>query len=171
MAASATYEPIATTTLSSGSPTITFSSIPQTYTDLIFVMSITNTSSTVYRSMQFNSDTSSGSTNYSNTTLYGDGGAAGSDRQSNTYGIGAFDGTSSGSNTNSLIGNIMNYTNTNVYKTVIIRSNNRSSDSRADAVAGLWRSTAAISSITMTSANGNNYGIGTTATLYGISAA
>jgi len=37
MAAGKTYEPIATTTLSSSAATITFSSISGSYTDLVFV--------------------------------------------------------------------------------------------------------------------------------------
>jgi len=59
-----TYTPIATQTLSSAVTSVTFSSIPQTYTDLILVMNVTNSSATVYKALQFNTDTSTGSTNY-----------------------------------------------------------------------------------------------------------
>ena len=167
-----TYQPIATTTLSSASTTITFSSIPSTYTDLILVLSITNTSSTVYRTMQFNTDTSTGSTNYSTTVFGSDGNNAFSERQSNTYGIANNDGTDSGSNTNILIANIMNYANTNTFKPVIVRSNKITSpQNKVTTNAGLWRSTSAIDSVTMYSSVANSYGVGTTATLYGIKAA
>lgn len=168
-----TYEAIATTTLSSASTTITFSSIPQTFTDLVLVLSITNTGSTVYRTMQFNSDTSTGSTNYSTTILYAEAGnSSGGDRQSNTYGIANNDGTDSGSNTNSMVAHIMNYTNTNTNKSVIVRSNKTTSPQNKVSInVGLWRSTAAINSVTMYSSVSNSYGTGTTATLYGIKAA
>ena len=59
-----TYEPIATTTLGSAASSITFSSIPATYTDLRLVLVHTPSASTGNAQMQFNSDTA---TNYSYT--------------------------------------------------------------------------------------------------------
>jgi hypothetical protein len=61
----------------------------------------------------------------------------------------------------------MNYANTSTYKTVLTRSNKYD---RVGAIVGLWRSTAAINSITLT-AYSNTYAIGSTFTLYGIAAA
>ncbi len=71
-----TYEPIATTTLGSAAATITFSTIPATYTDLrvVWVGTVTVADSA---GMRFNSDSG---TNYSRTVLQGDGSAASSNR-------------------------------------------------------------------------------------------
>ena len=61
----ATYEPIATTTLSSAASTITFSSIGSGYTDLRVIFSgLGTTGAGQYANMRLNSDTG---TNYSNT--------------------------------------------------------------------------------------------------------
>lgn len=161
MAAGSTYTPIATTTLGSATSSYTFSSIPSTYTDLVLIINGT-ASTTNNHLIRFNGDTG---TNYSTTDLYGDGSSAGSGRYSNATGI--FIGN--GSNTNyTKITEIMNYSNTTTYKTLLNRQN-----APAEAVAtevGLWRSTAAINSITVYTAAGN-MNTGTTLTLYGIQAA
>ena len=62
----ATYEPIATTTLGSAASSITFNSIPATYTDLRVVL-VGTTTATANCWLTFNSD---GATNYSDTFLY-----------------------------------------------------------------------------------------------------
>ena len=62
----------------------------------------------------------------------------------------------------------MNYANTTTYKTNISRSNNASTG--VDAIATLWRNTAAITSVKVYPASGN-MATGTIATLYGIKAA
>ena len=74
-----TYEPIATQTLGSAAATITFSSIPATYTDLRLVLVGTSTISANPK-INFNSDTA---TNYSQTILSGNGSVANSARQTN----------------------------------------------------------------------------------------
>ena len=71
---------------------------------------------------------------------------------------------------------INNYANTSVYKTALIRGNSinpSTSASNATTLVGLWRSTAAINSITIYSEGGGSYYIasGSTFTLYGIKAA
>jgi hypothetical protein len=80
MAAGATYEPIATTTLGTATSSFTFSSIPATYTDLRLVIGwVSGTNPRI----RFNSDTA---TSYSQTAMYGDGTAA-SFAQSNQDGL------------------------------------------------------------------------------------
>jgi hypothetical protein len=79
MPAGNTYESIATQTLGSSSGSITFSSIPSTYTDLVIVFSGT-TAALVAVDIQFNGDTS---TNYSRTIISGNGSTASSDREVN----------------------------------------------------------------------------------------
>jgi hypothetical protein len=59
----------------------------------------------------------------------------------------------------------MNYSNTTTFKTMLNRSNVPSTGTGA--TVGLWRNTAAISSLTITSESGNLQS-GSTFTLYGI---
>lgn len=161
----ATYEKIASNTLSSSAASVTFSSIPSTYTDLVIVTNVKSTT-TGNMIMRYNSDSSA---LYSLTRLIGDGGGAGSGRLSGyseiyTDSQGYFDGT----NFNQIkIINIMNYSNTTTFKTCLIRSNRQQTG--VDAIAGLWRSTNAITSVLL-SGNGNNFVSGSTFTLYGIKA-
>jgi hypothetical protein len=83
MPAGNTYEAIATQTLGSAAASVTFSSIPSTYTDLVLVCNFETSSNAiagVY--IQFNGDTS---TNYSSTNLIGNGSTAESSRQNSTF--------------------------------------------------------------------------------------
>ena len=162
MAAGSTYTPIATTTLGSAVSTYTFSSIPSAYTDLVLIASGTVNSGS-YFTFRFNSDTGS---NYSETSMYGDGSSAGSTRNSNqTYMlIGGIRTTQT-----TIITHIMNYSNATTNKTAISRSNNAAVE--AATTVGLWRNTAAITSIQVGTGGANTFQIGTTFTLYGIAAA
>lgn len=156
-----TYTALATQTLGSASSSVTFSSIPSGYTDLVLVMSakITSGGATNDR-LQFNGDTG---TNYSTTVLYGTGSSAGSYRLSNNSSILIDDVTSTNFNVNEI--NIQNYSNTTTYKTVVLRSS--PSDSSVQANVGLWRSTAAITSLTIL-AGASTFVAGSTFNLYGI---
>jgi hypothetical protein len=64
--------------------------------------------------------------------------------------------------------NIINYSNTTTYKTLLGRGN--TSASRIQATVGLWRSTSAINRIDL-NIQGDNFAVGSTFTLYGIAAA
>jgi hypothetical protein len=161
-----TYEPIATTTLSSAAATVTFSSISASYTDLICVVSATwSGADNSSFGFIFNGDSAS---NYSITQLYGDGSSATSGRNSNQSKavIGQINPTEIGTT----IFQFQNYSNSTTYKTTLSRSN----------VAGvivltgvaLWRSTAAINEITLGYFDvGGTFDTGSTFTLYGIKAA
>jgi hypothetical protein len=160
-----TYEPIATTTLSSTS-TYTFSSIPATYTDLVLVMGSLTFSSGGNPQIQFNGDTSA---NYSNTDIYGNGTSAASTRNTgNAYinvGFSATNGSATEPST--IIVQVMNYANATTFKTLLGRGNRAGGETQANV--GLWRATpAAITSMTIKVASGSMTG---TATLYGIKAA
>lgn len=155
-----TYTPIATTTLGSAARSITFSSIPGTYTDLIVVIgSLANAEA--YFATTFNSDTGN---NYSSTYVFGTGSSVASSRQSN---VGSIAGSRSDTNAVFIL-NIMNYANTTTYKTTLSRTSN--AGQIAIAVVGLWRSTSAITSVTV-SGQDSDWSSGTMATLYGIKAA
>jgi hypothetical protein len=154
----ATYKKIATTTASGGSTSVTLSSIPATYTDLVLVMAGSNSSNSDLR-MRFNGDTGS---NYSATVLFGDGSSASSFRESNqTSFYGAF-----GANSNNII-NIQNYANTTTYKTAMTRAN--MPGTYVFSIVQLWRSTAAINSVTLFVTSGS-YNSDVVFTLYGIKA-
>ena len=159
-----TYTPIATQTLGSATTTVTFSSIPTTYTDLVIVLS-TKLASTASTYMNFNGDTSG---NYSLTRIYGNGTSAVSDRIGTSLTgidvqyIGSGDG-------NVTTINIMNYSNATTYKTSLTRWNTAGSTGYVGANVNLWRSTSAITSIVFS--NSVNFSIGSTFTLYGIKAA
>ena len=62
----------------------------------------------------------------------------------------------------------MNYSNTTTYKTTLGRGSNVATD--VEAIVGLWRNTAAITSITV-APSGGNMKTGTVLSLYGIKAA
>jgi hypothetical protein len=165
-----TYEPIATTTLSSAAATVTFSSISGSYTDLVLVMSAFGSVSGADIRVQVNSDTAS---NYSLTRLVGYT-TAFSNRASNatywqiTNSVGI--GSSSSDPTADVI-QFMNYSNTTTNKTILVRHNQpQSSLMETAAQVGLYRSTSAITSITFSLSSGN-YSSGSTFTLYGIKAA
>jgi hypothetical protein len=157
-----TYTPIATTTLGSAASSVTFSSISSTYTDLRIVYA-TTASADAGNYIRYNSDSGS---NYSRTNLYGNGSSAGSDRQTTQTGIyGPF--TMSSAITANTI-EIMNYSNSTTYKTCLVRAG--AANNSTLATVGLWRSTAAITSVSIT-CDGANFVSGSTFTLYGIKAA
>jgi hypothetical protein len=159
-----TYVALDKVTLSSTSALITLSSIPSTYTDLVLVANFGATASGDYR-IRVNSNTST--TDYSYTYVAGNGTAASSSRNPNTdrFSSGFLVGTDTGSNT--VVHQFQNYSNTTTYKTVVYRSNMPSGE--VSAAAGLWRSTAAISSIYIYP-TGGSFAIGSTFSLYGIRA-
>jgi hypothetical protein len=154
-----TYEKIATNTLGSATASVTFSSITGTYTDLILVIN-GNSSTLADSNIRFNSDTAS---NYSVTRLYGNGSVAANSRSSNQSEIVAGDFNTT-SNTTTII-QINNYSNSTTYKTALIRSGYAASIVFANV--GLWRNTAAITSVTMFTSPGN-FSTGCTFTIYGI---
>jgi hypothetical protein len=161
----ATYEKIATTTITTNTASYTFSSIPSTYTDLVLIMGNVNNTDASQTLMQFNSDTGS---NYSRTALDGNGSSASSVRNSSQTsimleyaGYPSFDGSKNYTG----VWNIMNYANSTTYKTVLGRGSSASTGVVASV--GLWRSTSAITSIKIQPAYGNSFTYATF-TLYGI---
>ena len=158
----ATYEPIATTTLGSAAASVSFSSIPATYTDLRLVVTGGTSVSGTYAWIQYNSDTA---TNYSTTRLDGDGSGAASARTTSATFI--RNSTSLDSNPNLVITDIFSYAGS-IFKTCLIETAaDQNGSGRVTRTVGLWRSTSAITSI-LFSANSGNLNAGTTATLYGI---
>lgn len=161
-----TLTPIATNTLTAAAASVTFSNLPQGYTDLVLVANLKGTTALDYK-INFNSDTGS---NYSNTYLTATGSAASSGRRtSQTY----FQPENNGYVTSSLEQNtiihFMNYSNTTTFKTALSRSNNASTG--LDAFVNLWRSTSAITSIQIAAISTPNFDTGSSFTIYGVKAA
>lgn len=164
MAAGNTYTPIQTTTLGSNQGSVTLSSIPSTYTDIILVMSL-STNGAANMQIQFNG---SSAANYSDTYISGDGTSATSGRHSNVTNAycGYFPAADA---TVSDIISIQNYANTTTYKTAMVDFKN--GGTQVIQYINLWRSTAAISSITVSLDSGMSFKTNSSFTLYGIAAA
>jgi hypothetical protein len=163
----ATYEKIATNTLVSAAPSVTFSSISGTYTDLVLIAQTSVASGSFQNQIQLNGDTS---TNYSTTYLSGSGSAVISTRGSGTtsavLGYDDYNTTAIGQMT---IANIINYSNSTNYKTILARGSN--ANTGVSTTVSLWRNTAVVTSVLIKNSGGVNYPIGSTFTLYGIKAA
>ena len=159
-----TYEPIATHTIPSAQASYTFSSIPGTYTDLVCVIqgaiAATADNSIYWRA---NGDTAA---NYAGTRVSGNGTVAASYRDFGA--TGALMGFIGSTNQSTQVVNFMNYSNATTYKTAIARSSYSSQN--VGAFVGLWRNTAAITSLTFFTPS-QNLNTGMTLTLYGIKAA
>lgn len=155
-----TYTLISSQTVGTSSASVTFSSIPQTYTDLVAIVTPTQGGDLWF---QLNADTSGAATTYSSTWLYGS--TPGSTRDSNTFKI-YMNWSSNAGNYLGII-QFLDYANTTTYKTALVR--NGMNGASVDAGVGLWRNTAAINTITFKGTN--NYGVGSIIKLYGIEAA
>jgi hypothetical protein len=163
--ATQTYDPIASIILSADSSSITFSAIPQTYTDLVCVAVMRSNTGTPEFYGQVNADTG---TNYSSTLLYGTGSSGLSSRYSSATQLrfNANNTLDATNYTNAVI-NFMNYSNSNIRKTTLTRN----SEAQEATVLGvsLWRSTAAITSIKLFPSS-NSFASGSTFNLFGIKA-
>lgn len=160
----ATYTPIASITLGAAASSVTFSSIPGTYTDLILIISAAGTV-TNDPIIRVNNDSGS---NYSYTTLTGNGSTASSARATNQTGasMNYFGSDSTTLGDNARVINFMNYSNTTTNKTIMARGGRGNTDGLAFMV-NLWRSTSAITSISCIPGSGS-YISGSTFNLYGI---
>ena len=154
-----TYVALATTTLASASSSVTFSSIPATYRDLVVVASVSSTGG-ADGFVRFNGDTGS---NYSSVRMYGTGSAAGSDSYSTVYGhIGDVWGTQG-----NILLQIMDYSATDKHKTYLSRAN--APANTLFGIAGRWASTTAVTSVQLFLAS-QSFVAGSTFSLFGIEA-
>jgi len=161
-----TYEKIATTTLGSAAADVTFTSISGAYTDLVLIMNLGASSLTGSVSVQANSDTGS---NYSGVILRGNGSTASSNYYDNhTAYLPCWLVNPNTALETNIIMNIMNYSNTTTYKTMLARGNRASASNNPGTETGVgqWRNTAAINSLKIF-VSGNIIS-GSTFTLYGI---
>jgi hypothetical protein len=157
-----TYDLIASNVLGSSAASVTFSSIPATYRDLVLVIN-SAASAGVYINLRFNSDTGA---NYHWVVMGGDGSTtvSTSDSGADRLRIGYSSYPSSGNNSLQ-IAHIMDYSATDKHKTVLSRGNQ--SATGVDAVAGRWASTSAINSVTALLGSGT-FSVGGSFYLYGL---
>lgn len=168
-----TYEPIATFTADGTARTITFSSIPATYTDLRIVFvgrtEVAGTGNYSTLGIRYNSNTSG----YSVTEITGNGAAASSSRFTGYtyYQAGSLNYEGS---PNSLITlDVFSYAGS-TYKTSLVTANgDRNGAGDVTYRVALWQNTAAITSISLDTdgfggATGRDFANGSTFTLYGI---
>jgi hypothetical protein len=155
-----TYKPLATVTLGTTASSVTFSSIPATYRDLILVIDAT-TGADALLHLRFNADSGN---NYNFARAVGFSGGTFSDTSSNVseirntiqFGTGKGNG----------ITQIMDYSATDKHKTVLQRGNNKGA-AEAAMGAGRWANTAAITSI-VCGLNTSTFSSGSRFDLYGV---
>lgn len=143
------YESIATVTVGAGgSSTVTFSSIPSTYKHLQIRAISKGAGSTTNATYQLNGDTGS---NYSWHLLYGQGTSALAAGGANATFIYLGTQSATASTFSTQIIDVLDYANTNKFKTTrnLVGYENNSAG-EIGLFSGLWRSTAAVSSITFT---------------------
>jgi hypothetical protein len=155
-----TYTPLATITLGSAASSVTFSSIPATYRDLVLVFD--GPVNGGGPALQVNGQT----TNYS--SVWGGANDAGSVTSGTTSGttmLGAVAGSDSGKRTVQ-IWQLMDYSATDKHKTVLGR-NNANNGTQVYMTASRWASTTAITSVTA-AIGANTFNTGSTFSLYGV---
>jgi hypothetical protein len=160
----ATYDSIATTTLGSNTATITFTSIPSTYTDLRLVVrgSFADAS---YPQVRFNNAFST----YSSTSLVGSGSAASSELRPSTSDLSFVNGIPTTASTQHLLTmDIFSYAGSTQKTTLGTASLDANGSGYVGIAVGLWNGTTAINRIDIAQFSGANILAGTTATLYGI---
>lgn len=159
-----TYTTIATTTLGSDSATINFTSIPQTYDDLVLVSTYALDQNEFNLLMRFNSDSSN---TYSETTLFWTPGNPGIQitPSATSYGrIGYFN--SSYAPTNQTIVHIPQYAQTTTRKMWL---NQKGPDKDYGMIRGVsWNSTSAITSINIFNESTTKVKSSSRFTLFGI---
>ena len=161
-----TYTLIDSVTLTSSASSVTFSGIPQTYGDLVLTV-LAAGSGDMPAGLQFNGATSG----YALVSMAGTGSST-SSFSSSTLGAlqaGVFV-SSQGVYPMLSVFNIMDYTATDKHKTVLARGGQTGGSSvfGAEAVAGRYPSTSAITSMTITGLGAGTYNVGSTFYLYGI---
>lgn len=160
-----TYVPLGSYTTTAGQTSVTFSSIPSGYTDLVLSgqAGIAVGAPDDILSIRLNGAT----TGYSTTIIKGSGSAA------ETYRVTGAGYLSMGREAYNcaVIIHFLNYSNTTTNKSLIGRLNVADYTSGVTATVGLWQSTAAINSITIYEQAGAQFATGRVFSLYGIKAA
>lgn len=161
-----TYEAITTFTATGSESTVTFNSIPQTYTDLVLV---TNSRPNPAK-IRFNNDTGN---NYDEEFFASnESGYVANQSLNDNYIYGYYYGPAQSSlEVGMSIFNIANYTSSTYYKTVVTRGAGTTVTQGSNTLNGqVWKNTAAITRIDISN-SGGAFSAGCVFTLYGILAA
>jgi hypothetical protein len=165
-----TYTALATVTLGSSASSVTFSSIPATYRDLILVMSATNTTNDITWSMRFNGDTGS---NYNIVLARGGdiagGVASNSAASDNAMFIAGWTFGQGTTNPTPITISIMDFSATDKHKTILNRFQTQRDNGNGETgmLAGRWANTSAITSLNVFP-NSSTFATGSTISLYGV---
>jgi hypothetical protein len=166
-----TYQLISSNVLTSAAASVTFSSIPTTYTDLVLRMSYRISAAGLFGGnpfLRFNGDTA---TNYSFTFLQGDGSTASSSRGSSLNLMTMQSSDSAGNTASTFTSNevyIPNYTGTTSKPISQFKAAEQNSTAaEMHAFASLYRGTSAISTI-LVQISGSTFDIDSSFYLYGI---
>jgi hypothetical protein len=157
-----TYVALATQTLATSAASVTFSSVPQTYTDLVLVVTGKSDGVNVDFGFRFNSDAS---TNYSRLYFYGTGSTALTGTTANSTYMNVLNFSNVQTEVNRAF--IQNYSNSTTFKTCLSRIDDAAGLGTVAEV-GLWRSTVAVTTIQIVTTSSAVFQAGTTFNLYGI---
>jgi hypothetical protein len=162
-----TYVLLNQITLAAASSSVTFSSIPQNYEDLVIVLN-GSPADTAYpvNALRFNGDSGN---NYSYVGMSGTGSGTGSGTNSSMGYASLGQAYGTGPSTSSrfaTVAQIFDYSEIDKHKTMLSRNN--VSDAGTEAQVVRWASTSAITSISVITSSGAGYATGTTFSLYGI---
>lgn len=161
------YTAIASQTLGSSVTSVTFSSIPGTYRDLILVSNVSGSSGGgIDVNLRFNGDSGG---NYHRVNMSGSGSSTGASvstgvAQLQLSSFVALQTTATWVN----VFQVFDYAQTNKHKSALWRTNEASTWG-TEAMTGRWASTAAITSIVLSTSFGD-FTSGSTFSLYGVSA-
>lgn len=146
-------------TLTSSQTSVSFTNLPQIYGDLLLVMTFQNYTASAYPGIRLNGDSAS---NYSRAGMRGNGSTAAA------YSVAAESAAfADGPSANLMIQvNVFDYTAVDKHKSMLTRG--VSASDTTTLVANRWASTAAVTSITITTTNTDTYGSGSIFTLYGV---
>lgn len=157
--------PIAWQSLGSTTTTVTFSSIPSTYRDLYFRMTVNGgNASASYMLTRMNGDSG---TNYSDQVAFGSSSAGATSRNAANYLFLDESFVTFNSTTYATYGyHILDYATVDKFKPILARADNGSNGTTM--CAGRWSSTAAVTSVTFNDGSGWGFGAGSTFALYGV---
>ena len=170
------YESIATVTLGSSAAQANFTSIATTYSHLQLRVSYmpTNGTNGTYAQIYVGNGSADTGANYARHQLVGNGSSASAGAAASTNYI--FQGPAYSSNSNSnpcvMIIDLLDYANTNKYKTArILAGNDSNGAGSVDFDSGLWMNTSAINNISVRAfsmGSASNFGQYSSFALYGI---